>query len=147
MKLFIINVGCFFFNCLVYFLMKEVYLRFFPEDGEFFCVLRFLWKPTFDWISIWHSRHALISIAIWKYIKESYLNKKCFFLIIEVFLDSMYMPYTHGAKRLQAMDDMKYTGNFRLCGYGFFKFTPARFLKKPCIFNGKDNCEFQQTIY
>ena len=107
MKLFIINVGCFFFNCLVYFLMKEVYLRFFPEDGEFFCVLRFLWKPTFDWISIWHSRHALISIAIWKYIKESYLNKKCFFLIIEVFLDSMYMPYTHGAKRLQAMDDMK----------------------------------------
>ena len=54
----------------------------------------------------------------------------------------------YDTKGLQTMDDMKKDfDKFLLCGYGFFKFMPARLLRKSFIFNEKNNCELQQAIH
>ena len=49
-------------------------------------------KLTFDWMSFWCSRHVLISLSSWKYIKESYWKTKKHFShhVIDVLLDSAH---------------------------------------------------------
>ena len=90
---------------VLYFLFSdETWVSQIPSWGWWVFPCRVLLKTTFDRIPLCHCRHVLISMTTWK--KVSYLNKKFFFHIIEVFLDSRY-ALVCDMKGLQTMDDIK----------------------------------------